>query len=397
MADRTSPGALARLKSVAYTEFEEEPDRAWKLEPFELEQINLIVGLNATGKSRVLRVLYGLARSIDGTRQPTTLDTGHYRAVFDVPGSGDQLTYEFSIAAKKVKLERLSVGQKVWLDRVDTGKSLLWFEKNQLSIEVHVPTSHLAISARRDENQHPYFEPLHAWAKTVKYCEFSKLESQTFSAFEGAIDSESVQSIPLQDSLHLLIKASKDRYAHAFTSGVLNDMRRLGYQLESFGLKPAVGVNLPLIARGAAQTIFVRERNVGADIPQNAISNGMLRALAALIFLHASKLNKTRDCLLLDDIGEGLDFDRSTKLIKIFTEEADRGYLQLVMTTNDRFVMNSVPVSCWSIIQREGGKVEVFNAKNSPESFDEFEKWGFNNFDFFAKRFYVKEKSATKE
>lgn len=390
MTEKKYLNAVARLKTVAYTEYEEDPARAWALEPFELSQINLIVGLNATGKSRVLRVLNGLARSIDGSRQLSTLDTGHYTATFLVGDENKEVVYEFAVVARKITLEKLSLGDEVLLSRDGVGKSQLWFHKNEISIEVQIPTTHLAISSRRDANQHPFFEPLHAWANTIKYCEFSKLEMQQLSAFEGKTDPENFLALPLQESFHLLVKTSKERFGHSFNSAVLNDMRRLGYHLEGFGLKPAIGINIPLATRNAAQTIFVREKDIEMDIQQAAMSNGMIRALAALVFLHTCRLNKNRDCLIIDDIGEGLDYDRSTKLIKILTEEAEKGFLQLVMTTNDRFVMNAVSVQWWSVIQREQGRVEVFNAKNSIESFEEFEKWGFNNFDFFAKRLYSK-------
>jgi hypothetical protein len=170
-------------------------------------------------------------------------------------------------------------------------------------------------------------------------------------------------------------------------------MRRLGYDLESFALKPLAGVSLPIptsfAPKGAAQTLVVREKGVHTEIPQFAMSSGMIRALASLVFLHVSRLLKKRDCLIIDDIGEGLDFDRSTKLIKIFIEEAQRGFIQLIMTTNDRFVMNSVPLENWSIMQRDGGKVVVFNAGNSPEAFREFEELGFSNFDFFSRKGYL--------
>ena len=116
----------------------------------------------------------------------------------------------------------------------------------------------------------------------------------------------------------------------------------------------------------------------------------MVRAIGLLTIFHYSKFQKNRDTLLIDDIGEGLDFDRSKKIIEILMEEAEKGFMQLIMTSNDRFVMNTMPIQWWSVIQREGNKINIYNNQNSRDAFEEFEEWGFNNFDFLSKKLYKK-------
>jgi hypothetical protein len=54
------------------------------------------------------------------------------------------------------------------------------------------------------------------------------------------------------------------------------------------------------------------------------------------------------------------------------------------MATNDRFVMNSVPIEAWSLLTRSGGDSRVFNYVNSRNLFDDFRFTGMSNFDFFA-------------
>jgi hypothetical protein len=66
---------------------------------------------------------------------------------------------------------------------------------------------------------------------------------------------------------------------------------------------------------------------------------------------------------------------------------AETNDIQLIMSTNDRFVMNNVPLKYWQVIQRNGGECTVFNKRNSKEKFDDFEYTGLNNFDFLATDF----------
>ena len=50
------------LKKFSYIEFEKDQFKKWELEPFELNNINLFVGDNASGKSRTLKYIYQLSR-----------------------------------------------------------------------------------------------------------------------------------------------------------------------------------------------------------------------------------------------------------------------------------------------------------------------------------------------
>jgi len=57
------------------------------------------------------------------------------------------------------------------------------------------------------------------------------------------------------------------------------------------------------------------------------------------------------------------------------------------MSTNDRFVMNNVPLEYWHIIQRSGGHCKIYNYENSKGTFDNFAYTGLSNFDFFTTDF----------
>jgi ABC-type cobalamin/Fe3+-siderophores transport system ATPase subunit len=122
------------------------------------------------------------------------------------------------------------------------------------------------------------------------------------------------------------------------------------------------------------------------------MSQGMFRALSIIIHLTYHVLMKTPVTILIDDIGEGLDFDRSIRLIGLLIEVAEKSNIQLIMSTNDRYVMNKVPFKYWQLIQRTGGECRIFNYQNSKEIFDEFEYTGLNNFDFLATDFINSER-----
>ncbi len=94
-------------------------------------------------------------------------------------------------------------------------------------------------------------------------------------------------------------------------------------------------------------------------------------------------------CILIDDIGEGLDYERASALIKLLIDKAKKSRVQLIMSTNDRFVMNNVPLKYWSIMRRFPNESTIYNYKNSSKQFEDFELTGLNNFDFFTSDFVV--------
>ena len=60
------------------------------------------------------------------------------------------------------------------------------------------------------------------------------------------------------------------------------------------------------------------------------------------------------------------------------------------MATNDRFVMNNVPLQYWTIIHRIRNRAICLNNRNSPKLFADFEMTGLNNFDLFSSNYFLK-------
>src|SRR5215468_8071587 len=72
-------GCVMRLQSMKYTEWAG-TSQEWKLEGISLGDINLIVGKNASGKTRILNIISALANHLAGVR-PAVL-TGDYDTQF---------------------------------------------------------------------------------------------------------------------------------------------------------------------------------------------------------------------------------------------------------------------------------------------------------------------------
>ena len=172
-----------------------------------------------------------------------------------------------------------------------------------------------------------------------------------------------------------------------FEEVLIRDMTRVDYDIVSLGLGPLVSVRMPPVPLGEPSALFVKERDLPGITDQWSMSQGMFRVLSLLIQINYSQMAEKSTCILIDDIGEGLDFDRSCRLIDLLRDKTKTSNIQLILSTNDRFVMNRVPLEEWSVLNRQGNHVQVLNNDNSKRLFEDFKFTGLSNFSFLEMDF----------
>jgi len=378
------------LKSIEYAQFGGTP-RLWKLEGCTLGNINLIVGKNATGKSRTLNIVNGLANLLSGQDKLRYI-SGNYVVEFD--NNGKDVNYILHYENMSIIEEELSINSENKLKRGKDGIGKIYYDKKQELIDFQTPPNELATVARRDTIQHPFLEDLHNWGRYVRHYRFGTELGKGQLTVVIKNEEKAGQQVLNPKNTNLVVAMfleGKKKYPEKFIEKIVSDMDTIGYSLEDIGTHTPesilIGSNLPTEPVG----LYVKESDLSCRTDQMDMSQGMFRALSLIIQIHYSLFTSTPSCILIDDIGEGLDFERSSALVKLLTERAKNSSIQLIMATNDRFIMNSVPLEYWLIIERIGGICKIYNQRNSPQLFDDFELTGLNNFDFFSSEYYLKD------
>jgi AAA15 family ATPase/GTPase len=340
----------------------------------QFENINLIVGRNASGKTKFIRALRWISDLFDeGARVGVLRNKGNrFEVIFQ---NSKKLKYclEFDNTDLVTK-EILYLDDEIKLDR-EKGK--LYYEKLGQPLDFQID-NHILVSSRRDNIQQPFFEILHNWGRNLSHYPFGENM--------GRFASEKIDDFDSLDIVHFknvhLVKTFYHRgiseFPNRFEKLILNDMSQIDYNLS----------NVSLDTESKFLQLSVKEKDLSTPTNFSDMSQGMARAFSLIVQLNYSLMAKIPSCILIDDIGEGLDYDRSKKLIELIIEKAEGSDIQIFMTTNDRFVMNSVPLKYWSVIHREGNKSVFYNYQNSKQTFDDFAFTGLNNFDFFATDFY---------
>ena len=373
-----------RLKSVKFTEFEDETQE-WVLDELSLGANNLIVGKNASGKSRTLNVISALARHLAGLQPPG------FSAKYDVTfeHNNEVLRYELKIKQEEVLEEKFTVDGRVLLERGERGIGEIWTQKESGGSlqKFQTPPGVFAAVARRDSIQHPFFEPLYDWGSSLRHYQFgTPMGKQHYAVLTDKGNNQPDGRNP-NEVVGIYRQAVKE-FGSEFEQSVIEDMVFLGYEIESIQTDQPISIQLE--TSGSPLDLIslnVKEKSLKGVTDQNSMSQGMFRALSILVQVTYSQMAKKAGCILIDDIGEGLDFDRSCRLINILRAKANKSSVQLILSTNDRFVMNEVPLKEWSVLQRESSHVRVRNYENSREIFEDFRFTGLSNFSFLEMDF----------
>jgi AAA15 family ATPase/GTPase len=360
---------------------EGKPENGSSNQPVRFQNINLIVGKNATGKSKCIDRIRLLSDLLSGNIKLSQLiyDTCVYDLLFT--NNTDEFAYYLEFKDGKVKKELLKINNDIKLDR-DSQKGKMFYQTASNFLEFQMEDDKLAVS-RVDNIQQPFFEPLQNWGKTLSHYRFGeKMGRKPFFGDLNAIKEDTEFDLKNSDNIIEIFVNAQKKFGDKFINIIIEDMKKISYSISNINVDTLKF--FPLTAFG----LGVQENDVEDITDQREMSQGMFRALSLLIQLNFSLLNSIPSCILIDDIGEGLDYERSKSLIDLIIEKVENSRVQVIMTTNDRFVMNNIPLEYWSVIHRMPKKSLFYNYQNSKAIFDEFKYTGLSNFDFLSTAFY---------
>ena len=355
----------------------------WEIKDLELNDLNLIVGKNAVGKSRTLSLIDSL------TLQIAVHLTSISDQKWEVELLNDQdkcITYCCEMRNQDDLLnifEELTVDGQLEMKRTPNQASL----KNHLSQQfeiVHTDPTKLTLHEHRDIAKYPYFEDLIYWAETQYEIRFSEISPSAWWQRQHHMfpDSRTLPSYYAE-----LTAESSER--------IKTQMNQVGFKISKIELQKfprTVKEDSSLYIKGEQEDIvlFLKEDGISEMFLHVKASQGMFRTLSILIFLEYLISKKISSLILIDDFCEGLDYERARKLGALVFKLCQGSPIQLIATSNDSFLMDAVDIKHWNVLQREGKTITSINYKNNQKLFDDFKFTGLSNFDFFSSNYLQK-------
>jgi len=356
------------LTKVDYFENKNKPN-FWQIKNVILGQHNIFVGLNATGKSRLLNVINNLAKILTQKIRRN----GNWDLEF-LKNKGSKVVYKYELRINNliIDCEKIYENGTLILDR-EKEKGTIFSKKTNETEEYSPPIDELTINIRRDLEHYPFLEDIINWAKELLGYTFSGVQTNLITVPmkpEGLLTD--LNAVP-----YLLLESMNDEN---LINKIVEDLNEIGYSVEKVGArKQSVGANL-----GEVSLVSIKELDLKCTTEQGVMSQGMFRALSLIVILEHIVKHKISSTIVIDDLGEGLDFERSSKLTRLLFERTKGTNIQLIVTSNDRFLINAVDLKNINFLKRQGPNVEALNYSNNKELFDKFILTGLNNFDFLS-------------
>jgi energy-coupling factor transporter ATP-binding protein EcfA2 len=352
-------------------------DPYWELSNLQLDNLNLIVAKNAIGKSKTLLTLDLLVKMIT---QKKTLNWGSRWSIAFINHQDQKVIFEFATKYKDegiVTAEKISIdGVQVLFRRHKQGAVVLKNFVTQKNDIIYPPNNKLTLHVNRDIRKYPYLEDISNWAeqcygfKFGNISPYSKLNEQEYDLLTA------VEDIP-----NLFKSLKKENI-----SKIITDFNSLGYDVSDITSQDKIEYSI----------LHVKEKNISKALPHYKLSQGMFRTLAILVYIEYLMSRKKPVMIIIDDFCEGLDYDRARKLGSLVFEKCENTNIQLVVTSNDSFLMDTIDIKYWNLLQRNGKVITCLNQQNSPNLFRKFRLTGLSNFDLFSSDFLIQAKNEVK-
>ena len=348
----------------------------WEIRNIHFGMFNLVIGLNATGKTRLLNIISTLV-TILSKRTPHLVD-GNWSVVFADFTHQKNYEYRLEILNGMVENETLTVDQELKLERRGTHGKM--FSATSRKMETfNPPESELTLHVRRDVKEFPFLEDILGWANNFHGYSFAMANPKRIPFPVGLnLFMEDLSTTP-----YLLQDALQDQET---IDTIIKDFSDIGYPVDDVSVKTT---RFP----GSSETLeipvaYVKEKNLACSTSQADMSQGMYRAFSLVVIVQYLRRLRQGCTIVIDDLGEGLDFERSSKIIGLLFEKLQNHPIQLIVTSNDRFLINTVDMEHLNLLERHGHIIDSYNYANSKEKFDAFRFTGLNTFDFLSGKMY---------
>jgi len=263
------------LKSIKY----KVPDGGWHFEgrggiPLNLGQINLVVGQNATGKTKTIENILFLVTLISQTiifNRTVTL----YELIFD--NNGSEIFYHLNFDKNGIQ-EILKVDNELKLDR--KAEKLFYEEQGQF-LPFKTRDMTLAIT-NSNTLQHPFFEHIHNWSRNILHYQFGGhmgRKNTDFNKRNNIVPDRKDEAFFID--LPSICEKGQQEFGENFNTQITKDFNSIGYNIE----------NITYVNKSTVGFLGIIE--LGEIVFHTELSQGMFRALSLIIQLNYSLLSNT--------------------------------------------------------------------------------------------------------
>lgn len=326
-------------------------DVNFKMDEIIFHQLNLLVGISGSGKTRLLNTLFNLGKSASLSEIKTT---GDWKIEFKI----GEIVYRWELLCENGETEKGIITYELVknlthnLDIVSRTKNKFMFNGEKLP---QLKASETSLSILRKES---IIEPIHK--------AFGSILMRNFS--HDHLDDNYSKYMPISDSIKKIINSNKNEFVKLFNLGAslhillhtlkIKDKKRFDLFCDFLTdiFPNIVDVDLKDLTYFNADVPFsetpafcIKEKNVSDWIQFKFLSSGMQKTVTIMV---DTLLIDHKWIYLIDEYENSL----GPTIIDFFnnwTEYIDSKN-QFIITSHHPFVINNIPIDNWIVCKRDG-------------------------------------------
>lgn len=313
----------------------------------EFQESSLIIGLNNSGKTSILKIIASLFN---------ILYTGdiiyNFNCDIEFEHNGDYILYTYHSDFIEITYESVYYNNKLIFFRLAEH----CFDSNECNIGPINSTTSMVFS---DKLSHHVLNLLVKWSKQLGGIQSTI--NITKNIFKYALDK------------------NKDKYKNS----LIVDLHILDFDIVDIDFVHVNKLDLNHVNKHSLELYIFKENN---KVLYKHLAKSTYNILNLLIYLNYIKFEPDKNfrTILINDICQCLDYKNSKSVINLITNKCLAMGVQLIMNTNNKDVINNVPLSSLIVLQRNKNIITNINYYNSKKEMQKFEEIGLSNFDFFT-------------
>lgn len=332
----------------------------WNFEPIKLDNINLLVGSTASGKSRLLFTIFNLGRFV----VKGEVFFGHWDLTFEQ----DDVRYHWEFKTeRRTESPEAGIVTKDNLWRYENGQEVILIERDSESFIFdgeRLPKLSLhesAISLLRDEDEiKPVFQGFTLIMRRIfssdalsRAIEFNPIPDRLTKALEQKKDSSLIMNaeLGLSANLYLLSKYFKKYYEI-----VIGQYKQIFpfVQEAKFRDLSELTTNPTHRIEIRVPVFVIREQNSKQWVSISELSSGMQKVLLILADLFILPNNSI---YIIDEYENSLGIN-AINFFPDFLLDFNKS-IQFLITSHHPYIINQIPVKNWYVLHRDGTKVKI--------------------------------------
>ena len=355
---------MLKIQSLKLSEKYPNGDINFEYDEIRFQNINLIIGPNASGKTKFFELLKFLRAIHSKQLNPPSIDKIFMAKILFENEEKEIITYDLKLDPKLGVSETITSQSKQYLEKDKNNGMLLLDEKT--GQKKSLLTNKRSSITKQIEDYKEFFPTIYEIGSFFEYMLF--LSTDKFNPLATGLNNfpDSMVLNENMANLSSVLQNWKKNHPEIYKN-LLLEYKKFFPIVETFSFEKMLMSNSTSV-----DMLMMKEKNIKRKIPAINLSAGMLRILCLLILPMTRKIFSNPhiqfkfSLIVIDEIDNGLDYSSIENIIDYL--ESESSFAQIIFSSHSPLICNFVDPEKWYVFNRRISKIKITRPVDIPET-----------------------------